>query len=100
MPNNRGMEINHAVVRAIGLAGGLGKLAAIAGVKPPTAHEWKTGERPVPPRRCYLIEQGLKMQVTRKDLRPDDYAEHWPELAPAPAINAPAATENVAESGV
>lgn len=94
------MKTNQAVVRAIGLAGGLAKLAAIAGVKPPTAYEWKTGERDVPPRRCYLIELGLKQQVTRKDLRPDDFAEYWPELAQAQAFTAPAATENVAESGV
>jgi len=90
------MQINHAVVRAIELAGSLSRFAEIAGVKPPTAHEWKTGERQVPPRRCYLIETGLSGQVTRQELRPHDCFEHWPELAATQQTPAQAAQETVA----
>lgn len=33
------------------------------------------------PARCVAIEQATDGQVTRKDLRPKDWAEIWPELA-------------------
>ena len=69
------------MVQAIDLAKGLSNLARIARVKPPTVHEWKTGARPVPPRRCVLIEHGLGVPGFRRQLRPNDWREHWPELA-------------------
>lgn len=88
MPNNWGVQQHDhfsPIVKAIELAGSLTGLAKIAGVKPPTVSEWKTGERPVPARRAVLIEQGLGLPGFRKDLRPDDWREHWPELAAAEA---------------
>ena len=33
------------------------------------------------PEHCVSIEQATNGQVTRKDLRPDDWERIWPELA-------------------
>lgn len=44
---------------------------------------WRNGVREVPIRRCLPIETATHGEVTRKDLRPDDWAEFWPELADA-----------------
>lgn len=52
------------------------------------------------PALAVRIEQATLREVTRRDLRPDDWQEIWPELAQAQPINSPAATENSAESGV
>ena len=53
-----------------------------------TAHvqdisDWKQGLRPVPVRHCVAIERATGGQVTRKDLRPHDWQDIWPELAEA-----------------
>ena len=37
------------------------------------------------PELCVLIEKAIGSQVTRKDLRPDDYWLIWPDL-PAPEL--------------
>lgn len=42
---------------------------------------WARKQRPVPILWCIPIEEATGGQVTRKDLRPDDYAEIWTELA-------------------
>jgi len=42
---------------------------------------WANGKRPVPERRCVAIERATGGQVTRKDLRPHDWQDIWPELA-------------------
>lgn len=91
----RGMEQTNSenpVLRAARVAGGPSALARIAGVKPPVVHEWIGAGRPVPERRCVLIEQGLSGAVTRRDLRPDDWWLIWPELVtaehPVPASEA------------
>lgn len=72
---------NQVVELAVSLVGGPGKLAEIAGVKPPTVQQWLKNERPVPARRCAAIEAATQGQVSRRDLRPDDWQELWPELA-------------------
>ncbi len=38
------------------------------------------GKRPVPIKYCARIEKATAGQVTRRDLRPDDWHEIWPEL--------------------
>lgn len=43
--------------------------------------DWCTGARQVPLEHCVAIEQATKGQVTRKDLRPDDWERIWPELS-------------------
>lgn len=40
----------------------------------------KTGRRKMPPKYCAKIEKATERQVTRRDLRPDDWYEIWPEL--------------------
>jgi len=65
---------------ACDVVGGMGVLAGIIGVSAPTISQWRTGIRPVPLERCTAIEQATNGQVTRKDLRPDDWEAIWPEL--------------------
>ncbi|WP_168793570.1 transcriptional regulator [Paraburkholderia aromaticivorans] len=71
---------SEAVLRASKILGGNAALARAIGVKPPTVQQWVNGERPVPPSRCVAVERLTHGEVTRKELRPDDWAEYWPEL--------------------
>lgn len=89
---------------ACSTVGGLSVLAAMVGVKPPTVSQWVKGDRPVPVKQCTAIERATGGAVTRKDLRPDDWADIWPELAnseanpaEAPAKQAQAAIKPVAQ---
>lgn len=66
---------------AIQVKGSMHALALALDVKPPTVSEWRKNLRPIPPKRCVQIEQTTNGQVTRRDLRPDDWHEIWPELA-------------------
>ncbi len=75
------MEHITPVARAAKIVGGLSKLASMVGVSAPTMYEWKTSARPVPIARCLSIEQATKGEVTRRDLRPNDWQHIWPELA-------------------
>lgn len=51
--------------------------------------QWRTKSRPIPAERCPAIETATHGEVTRRDLRPDDWWLIWPELVtedhPAPA---------------
>lgn len=42
---------------------------------------WANGKRPIPIKWMTIIESETKGQVSRKDMRPDDWHEIWPELA-------------------
>ena len=42
--------------------------------------QWKSGHRPIPLEYMAAIELATDGQVTRKDLRPDDWHLIWPEL--------------------
>lgn len=44
---------------------------------------WVNGVHPFPPGHCVAIERLTEGKITRKQLRPTDYAELWPELAEA-----------------
>ncbi len=56
------------------------KLAEHCGVVQTAVAAWvKRGT--VPAEHCALIEQATKGEVTRKELRPDDWQRIWPELA-------------------
>lgn len=59
----------------------ISELAGVLGVAPPTVAEWCSGRRPVPVRRCRAIEEATGGRITRRDLRPDDWQDIWPELA-------------------
>lgn len=58
-------------------------LAKALGVQPPSVSDWITGKKAVPLERCTAIERATDGAVTRQDLRPDDWAQIWPELADA-----------------
>lgn len=71
--------------RAAKLLGSQLALSKALAVTPVTVSQWVRPQgangRPVPPKQCVRIEQLTKGQVTRRDLRPDDWSEIWPELA-------------------
>lgn len=58
-------------------------LARSIGVNTQLVWQWGAGVRPVPIERCLPIERATAGAVTRKDLRPEDWAEIWPEAAQA-----------------
>lgn len=73
--------MNEAVNRACKLVGGVGRLATLVGVAPPTVTQWTNGARPVSPKKAVRIEVATDGRVTRQQLCPDDWHEIWPELA-------------------
>lgn len=94
------MNTDHAdaVRRAAKLLGSQRALAIALGVAPVNVSQWLSSAslkgRPVPPKQCVRIEALTKGAVSRRELRPDDWQDIWPELegaAPvgmaAPAIN-------------
>lgn len=56
------------------------RLAEQLGVTPGFVSQWRTGHRPVPIEHCAEIERATDGQVTRQELRPDDWHKIWPEL--------------------
>ncbi|NYT78629.1 helix-turn-helix domain-containing protein [Alcaligenaceae bacterium] len=65
---------------ACDIVGGINAMARALGVAPSAVHRWATGEQVVPHLRCVQIEGLTGGAVTRKQLRPDDWYEMWPEL--------------------
>jgi len=74
------MGNNNGIRKASKYLGSATALAEKLGVNRSTITNWATGRRPVPVKRCVEIERATKGAVTRKDLRPDDWHEIWPEL--------------------
>lgn len=72
-------------------------LADKLGITPVLISQWANVLRPVPPERCVEIERATGGEVSRKDLRPDDWYKIWPELAAAPASGRP--TDPASDSG-
>lgn len=56
------------------------ELARLIGAQPQLVWQWSRGVRPVPIARCAAIERATGGLVTRRELRPDDWHIHWPEL--------------------
>lgn len=48
---------------------------------------------------CVAVERESNGGVVRKDLRPDDWQDIWPELAPSCATTAPAAVTPLNRTG-
>ncbi len=71
------------IQRACQLAGGQAALARILGLTPAVINQWVSERRPIPVERCFAIERATHGAVTRKDLRPADWQDIWPELAEA-----------------
>ncbi len=62
-------------------------LAKAIGVTPQTVNQWVRGIRSVPVGKCLAIETKTGGAVKRRDLRPNDWADYWPDLADQPATN-------------
>lgn len=71
------------LIEYLTIDGNQASLAAALSKSPAQIWQWKEGIRPVPTDLCAAIEKATDHQVTRKDLRPDDYWLIWPDL-PAP----------------
>lgn len=56
------------------------KLAASLGISISYLSQLGGGQAPISPERCVEIEEATNGVVTRKDLRPTDWARIWPEL--------------------
>ncbi len=54
-------------------------MASALGVTMAAIGNWKA--RGVPVQRCVVIERLTQGAVTRRDLRPHDWQQIWPELA-------------------
>lgn len=54
--------------------------ALLIGVSPGLVYQWMTGRRPVSVEKCVLIERVTNGAVSRRDLRPHDWRDLWPEL--------------------
>lgn len=59
------------------------QLAREIKTSPAVVYQWRKGLRPVPIERCAAIERATAGAVSRRDLRPDDWADIWPELKEA-----------------
>lgn len=55
------------------------------GVSQGLVSQWILGKTLVSPKKCVYIERLTNGKVTRRDLRPNDFWELWPDL-PAPVI--------------
>lgn len=67
-----------------------GRQAALArhlGIKPPQVADWISGDKPVPVVHMAAIEVFTEGAVTRREMRPDDFARIWPELADTTATD-------------
>ena len=58
------------------------EFAKLIRVDPESISMWRNEKRSVPIHHCVVIEQVTDGQVTRKELRPNDYALIWPDLTP------------------
>lgn len=57
------------------------ELATKLAITPVLINQWANQKRPIPPERCVEIERATDGEVTRPELRPDDWQRIWPELA-------------------
>lgn len=61
--------------------GGKSKFADSIGISISYLSQLSSGLASISPARCTSIEKATDGKVTRRDLRPDDWQEIWPELA-------------------
>lgn len=59
------------------------RLAASIGVSISYLSQMASGAAPISAERCVVIERATNGAVSRRDLRPDDWQDIWPELAEA-----------------
>ena len=70
----------NAINKAIESAGSASELARKIGVTPQAICFWRDGLRKIPAEKCSAIELATSGSVTRRDLRPNDWQQIWPEL--------------------
>ncbi|MGV2862123.1 transcriptional regulator [uncultured Achromobacter sp.] len=70
-----------ALELACSLAGSKAALARLIDALPQQIGNWLTRDKEIDPVYCARIESVLEGQVTRQQLRPDDWQAVWPELA-------------------
>lgn len=68
------------IEKAVSILGSQAALARACGVSQPAISKWLSGGI-VSPENASAIERATDGAVTRKQLRPDDWREIWPELA-------------------
>jgi DNA-binding transcriptional regulator YdaS (Cro superfamily) len=73
-------------------------LAKAVGVQPSYVSDWVTGKKAVPAARCHAIVRLTNGAVTLQELRPDDWADYWPNLAASPANAGECAICSVAQA--
>lgn len=82
----------HPIKRAAHVIGSYSALARLLGVTRGAVFQYKFPDRKVPAKHCLTIERATSGAVSRRDLRPNDWHQIWPELSealsPPPAPNA------------
>lgn len=76
-------SMTHPIEKAAEIAGSEKALADWLGVTKAAVWQWKQAGRQTPIEHCPVIEQKTGGVVSRRDLRPSDWARIWPELAEA-----------------
>lgn len=64
------------------------RLARRIGKSPAFVSQLALKQRPVPVPLATAIELATEAKVTRRELRPDDWSEIWPELVGTPGVPA------------
>ena len=67
--------------RVVDCLGSDAALAALLGISGPAVSQWRKRGTVLRAEYCTAIERATDGQVTRRDLRPDDWHLIWPELA-------------------
>lgn len=75
------LGMNNGVLSAIAYFGSASALARRLGCSVQAVCFYRDGEREIPPKTCTSIEKLTNGFVSRRDLRPNDFADVWPELA-------------------
>ena len=84
--------------RVVDCLGSDAALAALLKISAPAVSQWRKRGTVLKAEYCTAIERATGGQVTRRDLRPNDWQQIWPELA-APASPAPSAIEKEVTHG-
>ncbi|WP_187306031.1 transcriptional regulator [Diaphorobacter nitroreducens] len=82
----------HPLEVAISRVGGVSKLALVLGVAQSTISNWRARGTKIDAAHCVSIERATCGAITRRELRPDDWQDIWPELAVAEPAQTPAPT--------
>lgn len=84
--------------RVVDCLGSDAALAALLKISAPAVSQWRKRGTVLKAEYCTAIERATGGQVTRRDLRPNDWQQIWPELA-TPASPAPSAIEKEVAHG-